>query len=188
MADFKAAYAKTMKIEGGYAADKDDSGGETWKGIARNYHPNWAGWAIVDSFKNKTGFEANLYASQTLQRLVLEFYKKEFWDVMRLDELYHQYIAEEMFDTGVNMNHIIAVEFLQRSLNSTNRNGKEYPDVIVDGRVGPKTIAAMNNHPKPINVLKLLNCQQGVRYMDIARHNPVQEKFMNSWLSRVTLT
>lgn len=188
MADFNIAYKKTMKIEGGYANDENDSGGETWKGIARNYHPNWAGWAIVDSYKNKPGFEANLYASQTLQRLVLEFYKNEFWDVMKLDEIVSQEITDEMFDTGVNMNHLIAVEFLQRALNATNKNQKDYSDLIIDGRIGPKTITAVNRHPRISQVLKLLNCQQGVRYMDIARNNPVQEKFMTSWLSRVTLT
>lgn len=187
MADFKAAYDKTMKVEGGWADDKDDSGGQTWKGIARNYHPNWAGWAIVDSFKNKPGFEANLYASQTLQRLVLEFYKKEFWDVMRLDEFHFQSVADEMFDTGVNMNHTIAVEFLQRALNATNRNEKQHPDLIIDGKIGLRTIVALNGRQDPVHILKLLNCQQGVRYMDIARNNPVQEKFMNSWLSRVAL-
>ena len=187
MADFKLAYAKTMKVEGGYANDKDDSGGETWKGIARKYHPNWSGWAIIDSFKNKPGFEANLLASQTLQRLVLEFFKKEFWDVMRLDEVLWNEIAEEMFDTGVNMNHLIAVEFLQRALNATNRSQKDYPDLIIDGRMGSKSIGAINNHLRVGNVLKLLNCQQGVRYMDIARNNPIQEKFMTSWLSRVAI-
>lgn len=187
MADFIVAYNKTMKIEGGYANDKDDSGGETWKGISRNNHPHWNGWSIIDSFKNKPGFEANLYASQTLQRLVLEFYKNQFWDIMYLDQMTNQEIAEEIFDTGVNMNHSIAAEFLQKALNATNRNQKDYPDVVVDGKIGSKTIGAMNSHPRPLQILKLLNCQQGVRYMDIARYNPTQEKFMTSWLSRVAL-
>ena len=115
MADFKTAYDKTMKVEGGYANTEGDSGGETWKGIARNYHPKWSGWSIIDTFKpirNIAVFESNLKASQTLQRLVLEFYKEEFWDVMLLDQVQNQDIANEMFDTGVNMDPRFPVEFL----------------------------------------------------------------------------
>jgi lysozyme family protein len=188
MADFKVAYDRTAKIEGGYANTPGDSGGETWRGIARNYHPKWTGWSIIDSFKPiSKNFETNLRNSQTLQRLVLEFYKEEFWDVMCLDQVQNQDIANEMYDTGVNMDPRFPIEFLQKALNVTNRNGKEYPDVVVDGKMGAKTVAALNAHPRPKQILTLLNCQQGTRYMDIARSNPIQEKFMTSWLSRVVI-
>ena len=190
MADFKTAYEKTMKHEGGWANDPDDSGGMTWKGIARNYHPNWDGWTIIDSIKmgkTESQFEPLLFASSPLQIKVLEFYKKEFWDVIKLDKVTNQDIANELFDTGVNMHHSVAAEFLQRSLNATNRNGKDYPDIDEDGEIGPQTLGVLNAHPRPAQILKLLNCQQGTRYMDICRKRPSQEKFMTSWLSRVTI-
>lgn len=191
MADFKIAYAKTERNEMGYANISGDSGGETWRGIARNYHPKWPGWVIVDQFKalSKTikELEASLQTSQTLQRLVLEFFKEEFWDVMLLDQVSNQDIANEMFDTGVNMDPRFPIEFLQKALNATNHNKRDYPDVVVDGKMGPKTISALNSHSRPKQILTLLNCQQGVRYMDIVQYNPVQEKFMTSWLSRVVI-
>jgi lysozyme family protein len=182
MADFKIAYAETMKIEGGYASNPSDKGGETWKGISRHYHPNWPGWSIIDSFKNTTKFEENLKASQTLQRLVLEFYKEEFWDVMKLDQVENQFVANEMFDTGVNMDPHYAIEFLQKAIKVTS----QIP-IVVDGKMGPASVDAINHHPKPTQVLKLMNCQQGVRYMDIASYDPTQEIFMTSWLSRVVI-
>ena len=37
MAEFETAYYLTNKIEGGYANDQDDKGGETYRGIARNF-------------------------------------------------------------------------------------------------------------------------------------------------------
>ena len=52
MADFRTAYYLTMGHEGGYNNDPDDVGGETYKGIARNYHASWEGWKIVDMYKS----------------------------------------------------------------------------------------------------------------------------------------
>lgn len=197
MADFKTAYSNTMKIEGGYAHDKDDYGGETWKGISRKNWPLWDGWAIVDSFKNLykpeasqhnfDGFESALYQSIPLQQKVLEFYKKNFWDILHLDEVANQAIAEEMFDTGVNMSTDRAAEFLQRALNATNRNQKDYSNISVDAKIGKATMTVLNQHPRPKQILILLNCQQGCRYMDITERNETQEKFMTSWLSRVAI-
>lgn len=187
MAEFKTAYLETMKVEGGYANHPKDRGGETWKGIARNYHPNWPGWQIIDSFKNKPGFETNLYASNALQQQVLIFYKQVFWDKMRLDEVKNQEIAMEMFDTGVNCGQEVAVRFLQRSLNVTNRNQQDYSNIQVDGQMGPMTLKAVNNHPRIKQVFKLMNALQGNRYLEICEHNESQEIFMTSWLSRVTM-
>lgn len=56
MANFDEAYKRTNGFEGGYVNDKSDLGGETYKGVARKIHKNWAGWAIVDSYKGKSGF------------------------------------------------------------------------------------------------------------------------------------
>ena len=46
-------------------------------------------------------------------------------------------VAAELFDTGVNMGPAVAVTFLQRALTALNRNGKDYPDLVPDGRIGP---------------------------------------------------
>ena len=48
---YKEAIKKTLKYEGGYVNDKDDRGGETYRGVSRRYHPNWSGWKIVDEYK-----------------------------------------------------------------------------------------------------------------------------------------
>jgi lysozyme family protein len=190
MGDFLISYKKAMKIEGGYANDPDDSGGMTWRGISRKNHPDWKGWTTVDQIKlglPQARFEVLLGQSTILKGEVESFYKKQFWDVMKLDQVVSQAICDEMFDSGINLNHEVVIEFLQMALNATNRNGRDYPDIDEDGKMGPKTVAVLNAHPRPAQVLKLLNCQQGVYYMNITRKRPSQEKFMTSWLSRVEI-
>jgi lysozyme family protein len=55
MAHFKTAYALTMGHEGIYSNNPKDRGGETYKGIARKFHPSWEGWKAIDRMKNKPG-------------------------------------------------------------------------------------------------------------------------------------
>lgn len=185
MADFKTAYKITMAHEGGYANNPNDTGGETWKGVARKKHPYWAGWTIVDQWKIKAGFPDSLAHAPGLQELVWQFYKKEFWDGLALDLINDQRIANELFDTAVNMGQGIAAIFLQRALNVSNRKGHDYPDLKVDGAIGSKTIAAVNGHPRPAQLFKLLNTLQGARYISICEANPSQEIFLTSWMNRV---
>jgi lysozyme family protein len=117
----------------------------------------------------------------------LDFYRSEFWNVLALDFINNQIIATELFDTGVNMGTGVASLFLQKVLNVTNNNAKDYPDIREDAKVGPLTVGYLNTHKRPADVLKLLNCLQGSRYVDIARSRPANENFMHGWLSRVTI-
>ena len=51
MAYFGDAFKKLSIKEGGYVNDKDDAGGETYRGISRKYNPTWQGWTMIDSYK-----------------------------------------------------------------------------------------------------------------------------------------
>lgn len=191
MADFNKAFEITMGHEGGYANNPNDNGGETYKGVARKFWPKWEGWKAIDAIKSKYGASAaiiNKHAGTdaALQKAIKSFYKTNFWDVYSLDKVNDQAIAEEMFDTGVNMGIKVEAEFLQRALNLTNNNGKLFKDLFVDGDIGPITLGVLNNHPNKKLVLKILNVMQGARYIDIAERNKTQEMFINSWFSRVS--
>jgi lysozyme family protein len=191
MANFNESYKIIRQREGGYANDPDDTGGETYKGISRKNFHDWAGWKYVDTIKAANGHAAGindlLEKNSALQELVFAFYKKEFWDVLNLDQVQDQDIATEVFDTGVNMGTYIAAVFLQKALNVLNRNGADYADLPVTGKVGPLTTEAVNLQKRPEEVLKILNCLQGSRYVEICLAGPKQEKFLRSWLNRVAL-
>lgn len=188
---FDNAYNNTMGHEGGYVFDPDDKGGETYKGISRVYWPIWTGWAIIDTykpFKNKD--YSAIYADKELDSLTRKFYKKEFWDVNSLDDIdeISSLLSEKIFDTGVNVGVRTAGKWLQSSLNLLNRNQKNYPDIKVDGIVGPGTVGTLKASVScnPINrILTVFAIHQGSHYKVIMEKNPTQEKYVG-WFDRLT--
>lgn len=186
MAIFEKAFDLTLGHEGGYVNDPHDPGGETYKGIARRRHGTWQGWVIIDKLKKFGDFPKNLDEDSALQSHVKEFYKKEFWDVMRLDDLNDQTICNEMFDTAVNQGSGTAARYLQEALNVLNRGGKDYKDIAVDGKIGRITLGIVNSHPRAYNVLKALNGLQFMKYYNLAKNDEKFEKYLNGWLNRVT--
>lgn len=188
MANFEIAYDITMKNEGGYSNDPVDSGGETFKGISRKNHPSWSGWVLLDGMKKQINFPKSALLDNVLCGKVKEFYKKMFWDVYALDSFSSQSIANEMFDTGVNMGTVKAAKFLQTAINKLNKGGSVCKNLVVDGKVGPGTIEAMNACIKAKGdtyLYKVMNILQGSFYIDIMDNNESQEKYAYGWLDRV---
>ena len=97
-------------------------------------------------------------------------------------------IAQELVDTGVNMGPGTATTFLQRALNALNAQGHHYRDITVDGGCGPKTRGALRTYldrrgdQGEIVMLRLLNCLQGTRYLELAEDRESQEDFLFGWV------
>ncbi len=185
MADFKKAFLISMGHEGSYSNDPTDRGGETYKGIARNKNYAWLGWSIIDGYKSLPDFKKKLEADAGLQALVDGLYKLNYWDSLKLDDVKNQDIANELFDTAINMGVGVAANFLQEAVNLLNRNQKSYADIKVDGKIGFQSINTLNAIANPEPVLKTLNGLQFERYKDICKNDPTQERFFNGWLNRV---
>ncbi len=115
MADFWIADRRTSNAEGFYSNNPADAGGETLWGIARNRNPQWEGWSIVDQYKKKSNFPTNMRNDTNLYRLRGNFYKANYWDTIRGDEIQSQRVANEMYDTGVNMGVGMSIRFSQRA-------------------------------------------------------------------------
>lgn len=97
-------------------------------------------------------------------------------------------IGEEMIDTGVNMGASIPGAWLQRILNALNQQAKLYPDLVVDGTIGPATIAALRSMLGKRGadgekvVLRALNCLQGARYLELTEKRAANETFFYGWM------
>lgn len=181
--NFNEAYAELIKVEGGYVFDPLDSGGETYKGISRKYWGSWKGWNVVDSLKSKPNFRQLLKESKELEDLVMDFYKKHYWDKLMCDEM-PEVIRLELFDTAVNISVKLAGKYLQRALNLHNRNGRDYSDIEVDGKVGNNTVSAAKQCKNQNELFVTLNVLQGARYIAITEKHPKNERFYNGWISR----
>lgn len=187
MADFNIAYKITSANEGGYANVSGDAGGETYKGIARNYHPKWDGWAIIDSIKKANPFltrkelDMRLAAIPELQTSVKTFFKINFWDINWLDKFNSQDIANELYDTGVNFGPQRALKMLQEAVNFTRTD----VTLDIDGAIGNNTLNATNSHTDTKLLFKGMNLLQGEAYIEAWRKNSIQEKFIKGWFTRV---
>jgi lysozyme family protein len=177
MADFLKAYRRLEPNEGGYSNHPADNGGETWKGIARNYHPTWLGWALIDGYKGNADFPGILYHSEQLEAFVQDFYRKNYWAVNQLDKMDSQWLAENVFDASVNCGTYAGAKFLQQAV---NRLGGI---LSVDGRIGPITINAANTN----NEVALVNAYIDIRldyHRAIVTRNSKQKVFLLGWEKR----
>ncbi len=173
---FERVFENTLALEGGYSDDPSDSGGKTCYGI-------------TEKVARRAGY-VGLMSEMPLE-LAKEIAKKEYWDRLMLDDISEVSISisEELFDTGYNMGIGRAATFLQRCLNVSNRRGKDYPDIKVDGSVGPKTIKALTAYIGKRGVQgeailwKMLNCLQGAFYVALGEKREKDEDFINGWFA-----
>lgn len=116
MADLNIALRQVFGFEGIYSNDKNDLGGMTYMGISYNMHPKWKGWSIVLMCKrNYRNFPDCLANNLKLQELVEDFYRREFWDELRGDEIRIQTVANQLFDMAVNAGISTSLKCFQRS-------------------------------------------------------------------------
>jgi lysozyme family protein len=118
-------------------------------------------------------------------------YRRLYWLRPKFDEVAGRSpaLAAELFDTGANMGPAVAATFLQRSLTALNRNGKDYPDLVPDGRIGPRTLAALDAFLSARGkrgesvILRAIEALQGERYLRLAERRPANEAFLYGWLA-----
>ena len=122
----------------------------------------------------------------------LDIYRRLYWLRPGYDHVARRMpmIAAELFDTGVNMGPAVATTFLQRALNALNRNEEDYADLVPDGRVGPKTLNALDEYRAVRGerggervLLRALEALQGERYLRLAERRPANEAFLYGWLA-----
>jgi lysozyme family protein len=183
MAAFDDAVERTLHLEGGFVDDPQDPGGATNWGITIGVFHQWA-----QAVLGIPGSRENL---ESLPRdSAVKIYKARYWDTMRLDEVaaIDEAVAQELFDTGVNMGQGTAVKMLQRLLNAFNNQGQHYAELHVDGDLGNRTLEALRAYADrrgaegPRVLVTALNCLQGSRYLDIVERQPKAEKFFYGWL------
>lgn len=160
--------------EGGYVDHPADRGGPT-------------NWGITEATARRHGYRGHM--RDLPREVALHIYAVEYWDGPNFDGVAQisVQIAAELTDTGINMGVFVAAGFLQRALNLFNNRGRLYADLRADGRIGPKTLKALETYLKRRGVdaeavmVAALNSFQGERYAAIAENDASQEDFAYGW-------
>jgi lysozyme family protein len=148
---------------------KGDSGGLTCWGISRVYHPNWAGWELVDK---------GVTSGPALEALISGFYREQYQELWRG---FPERLREVMVDTAVNMGNTYAVQCLQDALNRLA--GSQY--VHVDGVLGKQTMEAVK-HANQNSVAFAMCAVRMAEYARRAAKSPTKRMFLQGWLNRVS--
>ena len=166
-----------IEREGGYVHHPADKGGPTRFGV-------------TEAVARAHGYRGAMKALP--QEEAVAIYRRIYWLRPRFDTLakHSPRIAAELFDTGVNMGPAVAATFLQRALTALNRNGRDFADLVPDGRVGPRTLAALAGFLEARGkrggetvLMRALEALQGERYLRLAERRPANEAFLYGWLA-----
>lgn len=172
---FETAFNRLLYVEGDYSDNLNDRGGKTR-------------WGITEAVARDYGYTDDM--RDLPLPVAMEIAKKKYWDVLCLDDILPMVgpdLTYELFEIGYNMGVGWSGLFLQRALNAFNRTGLDYPDIKVDGRIGPRTLMVLSNfvlvrgRPGLVVLHRAVECQQGERYLDLTDLRPGNEDFVFGW-------
>lgn len=178
MANYKNAIPIVVRSEGGVSKDPTDTasrwpvpdgtGNHTNKGVT---------WQTFSSLAGKLGYVATPALFYAMPQNIWEkIFKNQYWDKIGGDALKSDAVAILLADWSFGSGSY-AVKNLQQVLNRTPFN----KGLVVDGGIGPKTIAAANS----VNQWQLLDKLQAERIdfiNQIIANNPTQARFRNGWM------
>lgn len=170
--------ASVIDREGGYVNHSSDRGGPT------NY-------GITVAVARENGYQGDM--RNLPKSLAVKIYEARYWTSIRLDHIapISATLAEYLFDFGVHSGPGRAAQELQRTLNVLNSRGKLFPDLKVDGAVGPSTLNALADYRKArggAGLYVLAESINGVRIAfcrGLAERDERQEDFAYGWFKRV---
>ena len=178
MADFDPCFEKVILLEGGYKLHEveGDRGGMTYAGIARNIWPKWAGWGKIDAGE----------VDAELTGMVRAFYKAEFWDRIRGDDIGAQDAAYHIFAFSVNAGLKTAVRMAQRIIGAT-------PDGIFGDQSFHRLNAMIQDEKDERIFVVTYSLFKIFRYKDICLNDNRRkqdkvvsnQKFLCGWINRV---
>jgi len=158
---FSTCLALTLEWEGGFADDPRDPGGATCCGITLSTYQHWAENPAlgVDDIRNIT------------KETVAAIYSTNYWNAMRCDAMAPG-VDLMLFDEGVNAGCGRSVRLLQTAL--------QFPPALVDGCVGPNTIAQATR-ADPTTLIRALGGLQ----LSFYRSLPTFATFGTGWTRRL---
>jgi lysozyme family protein len=189
VANFFVSLPRTLDFEGAYLG-KDAPGGEYFMGIERSKHGDWPGWSTI-AVLLKTGSTQDLLSNRTLLSELSDFYRVNYWQRLACDHLADQNLADELFDSAVNMGPLRTTKMLQRALNALRIHKKSplFDALKADSVLGARTLAALEALTAVDQgadlLLKTFESLRRQAYLEVAEQDPKFSQYMKDWLKRV---
>lgn len=185
MSAFERAIQHVYEREGYYVNHKNDLGGETYVGIARNAHPTWSGWKIIDAWKAKNGTPPHKYkfSDSRLPQLIKDLYYQKFWLPYKLDKIQSENVALILFDAAMGQTGGFGW-MVRRALANNGFSKYTVSDSPIMGmRFTDQIVTDINS----INARAFYNSFRGVRewYFKYRASKPGQSVFLRGWLRRI---
>ena len=165
MANIKNLMPFLERWEGGFVNDPDDLGGATNMGVTMNTYI---------AYCKKKGYPVPTVARlrNLSKEQWVDIVKTLYWDKFRGDDIQSQSVAN------------MCVDWLWNSGTVAIKRVQEIVGVKVDGIVGDKTIAAINNR-SPLPLFGAIKEARKEYIEEICDKRPKNEKFRRGWMNRL---
>jgi lysozyme family protein len=104
--------------------------------------------------------------------MVADFYRVNFWNTIRDDEIKNEDVAFTIFDFGVNAGVKTGVSLAQKVM-----------DTATDGIFGRQTLEKINGYDTTL-FLAEFTLAKIARYIGIVQKRPVSKKYFYGWVCR----
>jgi Putative secretion activating protein len=155
-----------LNLEGGFVDNKNDRGGATKFGVTLQT------WRSMGYDKDGDGDIDVMDLKAITKEDAIGILSKHYWARWRADQIRNQSVANLLVDWTYNSG-AWGIKIPQRLMSLT-----------VDGVVGPKTIATVNDANQKILHQRLIEARLQFVH-DIVKNNPSQNEFLKGWENRI---
>ena len=160
---FGSIFEYILSVEGGYSNDKADKGGKTKYGI-------------IEVEARKYGYKGDM--KDLTKDIAKDIYKNKYYLSNNLDKIKDKRVALSIADWTINSGSW-GLKKAQQAVNILKGDV-----LVVDGRIGEKSIEAINSVNPELFLTQYHELQRKF-YKAIVDNNPSQSVFLKGWLNRV---
>jgi lysozyme family protein len=176
-----AIIAAVFAVEGGFVNNPKDPGGATNHGI-------------TEQVAKQHGYKGDM--RDLSKDAAASIYYQDYIQSPGFDKMIElsPAVAEKLIDAGVLTGPSRPSKWFQTSLNALNRDGKDFPQLTVDGKVGPGTISAYRSLERVRGkvracelTLKLLDAQQAMHFIGLTNLKTFTPGWIDNRIGNVPL-
>lgn len=172
--NFPTAFKRIHYFEGYYVNNPKDKGGETYRGIARNFNRDWLGWSRVDNYKTANRSIKWNSKLEDADFLVLDYYLT-LWVKEDFNLIEDEDIASYVFEFRIH--GIYAAKIIRRQISKQ----KQIPIKFYFDKEAAKAINQIDKD----KFLTDLRSARILYYSNIIQRDTTQNDFYSHWMSRI---